>query len=141
MCGTDLYNNDLYLWPDNLVCISKSQHLHHNRYHQLYYSHRADGKQSLSTWGPNSSVFQLWLKRDSDLCPVHLPGQNIFCPGQNQICPRQINFVHDKIFFVRDKNFVHGFKQVSSKQKWFLSCGQNFCHGQKIFCHWQNYFV
>ena len=74
-------------------------------------------------------------------CPVHLPGQNIFCPGQNQICPRQINFVHDKIFFVQDKNFVHGLKQVSSKQKWFLSCGQNFCHGQKIFCHWQNYFV
>ena len=53
----------------------------------------------------------------SNKCPVHLPGQNIFCPGQNQICPRQINFVHDKIFFVWDKNFVHGFKQVSSKQK------------------------
>ena len=50
-------------------------------------------------------------------CPVHLPRQNIFCPGQNQICLRQNNFVNDKIFFVRDKNFVHGFKQVSSKQK------------------------
>ena len=22
------------------------------------------------------------------LCPVHLPGQNVFCLGQNQICPR-----------------------------------------------------
>ena len=43
-----------------------------------------------------------------DLCPVHLPVQNIFCPGQNQICPRQINFVQDKIFFVQDKNFVQG---------------------------------
>ena len=33
------------------------------------------------------------------LCPVHLPGQNIFCPGQNQIYPKQNNFVNDKIFW------------------------------------------
>ena len=87
-----------------------------------------------------SKFFHIWNMKTS-FCPVHLPGQNIFCPGQNQICPRQINFVHEKIFFVWDKDFVHGFKQVSSKQKWFLSCGQNFCHGQKMFCHWQKYFV
>ena len=23
-------------------------------------------------------------------CPVHLPGQNIFCPGQNVFCPGQL---------------------------------------------------
>ena len=23
------------------------------------------------------------------LCPVHLPGKNIFCPGQNVFCPGQ----------------------------------------------------
>ena len=36
-------------------------------------------------------------------CPVHLPGQNIFCSGQNQICPRQNNFVNDKIILSMTK--------------------------------------
>ena len=63
------------------------------------------------------SIPKMAKNSNFDLCPVHLPGQNVFCPGQNQICPRQINFVHDKIFFVQDKNFVHGSKQVSLKQK------------------------
>ena len=50
-------------------------------------------------------------------CPVHLPGQNIFCPGQNQICLRQNNFVNDKIFFVHDKNFVHSLKIIFALRK------------------------
>ena len=54
---------------------------------------------------------------DIELCPVHLPGQNIFCPGQNQICPRQNDFVHDKIFFVHDKNFVHSLKIIFALRK------------------------
>ena len=93
-----------------------------------------------------SKFFHIWNMKTS-FCPVHLPGQNIFCPGQNQICPRQINFVHDKMFFVRDKNFVryknlvHGLKQVSPKQKWFLSYWQNFCLGQINVCLGQNYFA
>ena len=37
------------------------------------------------------------------ICPVHLPGQNIFCPGQNQICPRQNDFVNDKIILSMTK--------------------------------------
>ena len=72
------------------------------------------------------------------LCPVHLPRQNIFCPGQNQICPRQNNFVNDKIFFVHDKNFVHSLKIIFALRKLVWSHGQNFCPGQKIFCHGQN---
>ena len=56
-------------------------------------------------------------KKNTNLCPVHLPRQNIFCPGQNQICPRQNDFIQNKTFFVQDKNFVHGLKRVSPKQK------------------------
>ena len=76
-----------------------------------------------------------------DLCPVHLPGQNIFCLGQNQICPRQNKFVWDKIYFVQDKNFVHGLKIIFVLGKLVSSNGQNFCPGQKIFCPGQNYFI
>ena len=72
------------------------------------------------------------------LCPVHLPRQNIFCLGQNQICPRQNDFVNDKIFFVHDKNFVHSLEIIFALRKLVSSHGQNFCPGQKIFCHGQN---
>ena len=75
------------------------------------------------------------------ICPVHLPRQNIFCPGQNQICPRQNNFVNDRIFLVHKNFFVHSLKIISALRKLGWSHGQNFCHGQKILCHWQNYFV
>ena len=76
-----------------------------------------------------------------NICPIHLPGQIIFCLGQNQICPIQNKFVKDKIFFVQDKNFVHGLKIIFAFGK-LVSChGQNFCLGQKIFCPGQNYFV
>ena len=90
------------------------------------------------------SKYQLLLQnvfQKTDYCPVHLPGQIIFCLGQNQICPIQNKFVKDKIFFVQDKNFVHGLKIIFAFGK-LVSChGQNFCLGQKIFCPGQNYFV
>ena len=78
------------------------------------------------------------LIQNSDKCPFHLPGQNIFCtgqnvfcpgqnifcpgqnifcPGQNQICPSQNNFVNDKIFFVHDKNLVHSLKIIFALRK------------------------
>ena len=76
-----------------------------------------------------------------DLCPVHLPRQNIFCPGQNQICPRQNNFVIDKAFFVHDKNFVHSLIIIFAWRKLVSSHGHNFGPGQKILYHGQNYFV
>ena len=82
-----------------------------------------------------------FLKNEKDfqlICPVHLPGQNIFCRGQNQICPRQNNFVNDKVFFVHYKNFVHRLKIIFALRKLVWNHGQNFCPGQKIFCHRQN---
>ena len=85
--------------------------------------------------------YECFILGISDQCPVHLPGQNIFCPGQNQICPRQNNFVIDKIYFVHDKNFVHSLKIIFALGKLVWSHGQNFCPGQKIFCPRQNYFV
>ena len=71
------------------------------------------------------------------ICPVHLPGQNIFCPGRNQICLSQNNFVNDKILFVHDKNFVHSLKINFALRKLVWGHGQNFCPRQKIFCHEQ----
>ena len=35
-----------------------------------------------------------------DLCPVHLPGQKIFCPGQNYSVLYKSDFVPDKKYFV-----------------------------------------
>ena len=81
------------------------------------------------------------LLKKNNKCPVHLPGQIIFCLEQNQICPIQNKFVKEKIFFVQDKNFVYGLKIIFAYGK-FISChGQNFCLGQKIFWLGQNYFV
>ena len=65
-----------------------------------------------------------------NICPVHLPGQNIFCLGQNQICTRQNNFVQDKIFFVQDKNFVHSLEIIFAFGKLVSSHGQIFCPRQ-----------
>ena len=31
----------------------------------------------------------IMLQSKMALCPVHLPGQNVFCPGQYIFCPRQ----------------------------------------------------
>ena len=58
----------------------------------------------------------------------------------SSICPDKIFFVQDKIRFVQDKNFVHGLKWVSPEQKWFLSCGQKFCLGQKNILSWTKSF-
>ena len=92
-------------------------------------------------WGRHFQRRKVNLDYNLDTCPVHLPGQIIFCLGQNQICPIQNKFVKDKIFFVQDKNFVHGLKIIFAFGK-LVSChGQNFCLGQKIFCPGQNYFV
>ena len=42
----------------------------------------------------------------ANLCPVHLPGQNIFCPGQNTFCTGQNNFCPRQNIFVPDKTFL-----------------------------------
>ena len=54
-------------------------------------------------------ISQNWNKimafRNKNLCPVHLPGQNIFCPGQNIFCTGQNNFCLRQNIFVPDKIF------------------------------------
>ena len=65
-----------------------------------------------------------------------------FCHLTNapSICTDKVSFVQDKIRFVQNKNFVHGLKWVSPEQKLFLSCGQNFCLGQKNILSWTKSF-
>ena len=78
-------------------------------------------------------------------CPVHLPGQNIFCPGQNIFCPGQNFFVPDKIIFVPDKiTFVPGLKahiclgkgqKISfsfHKQIYFFRLGKSFVRTKNV---------
>ena len=72
-----------------------------------------------------------------DLCPVHLPGQNIFCPGQNIFCPGQNifctgqnNFCPRQNIFVPDKNFCPRLKS-------------SYLLGKRIendFKLWRNFF-
>ena len=51
--------------------------------------------------GPIKFLTNCWVFNQ---CPVHLPGQNIFCTGQNNFCPRQNIFVPDKNFCPRLKS-------------------------------------
>ena len=83
-------------------------------------------------------IKQYWI---SDLCPVHLPGQNIFCPWQNIFCPRQkfcpwleISFLKAKMIFKLWTKFLSWTKNVLSWTKLFCLGQIWFCPGQKIFC-------
>ena len=118
-------------WAENLKLFSGSKK--RLNAHQAHCAYEWTIYWSIAYWRRNRDF--------AHKCPVHLPGQNIFCLGQNQICPRQNKFVQDKIYFVQDKNFVHGLKIIFVLGKLVSSNGQNFCPGQKIFCPGQNYFV
>ena len=81
--------------------------------------------------GPvNSTSKKLWVtverRKNRYLCPVHLPGQNLFCLGQNLICPRQNDFVQDNIFFC-------------PRQKFCPQLKNHFCSGETHFKPWTKF--
>ena len=106
---------------------------------------------------------------ENNLCPVHLPGKNIFCPGQNIFCTGQNNFCPRQNIFVLDKNFCPRLKSsyllgkriendfklwrnffpwlksyfpsISQAKMYFLAQDKIFCPGQKCFVQDKNYFV
>ena len=67
------------------------------------------------------------LKKNA-LCPVHMPGQNVFCLGQNQICPRKNDFVQDNTFFC-------------PRQKFCPQLKNHFCFGETHFKPWTKFLT
>ena len=61
---------------------------------------------------------------NQDICPVHLPGQNIFCTRQNNFCPRQNIFVPDKKFCPKLKEYICIAFEMDGK--WLFSYGKFF---------------